>query len=172
MKSISNRRMVSSWLASGVLMASGGTFVAGEDQPEEVNQATNGQADIITVRPPSDTMSRQGLPQFVGISAGSAGAKGLSMNLVIIPPGAAAKPHLHRGYESAIYLLEGHVETRYGPGLKKSVVNQAGDFIFIPPNVPHQPRNLSHIEPARAIVARNDPKEQENVVPYDPATGD
>jgi uncharacterized RmlC-like cupin family protein len=168
MKIISNRRIASSWLALGVLIAGGGTLVAGEDQPEEVKQATNGQAEIITVRPPSETMSRQGLPQFVGISGDSAGAKGLSMNLVIIPPGGAAKPHLHRGYESAIYLLEGHVETRYGPGLRKSVVNQAGDFIFIPPNVPHQPRNLSKIEPARAIVARNDPNEQESVVPYDP----
>ena len=89
------------------------------------------------------------------------------MNLVIIPPGGAAEPHLHRNYETAIYLLKGRVETRYGPGLRQSVINEAGDFIFIPANVPHQPINLSDTEPAQAIVARNDPNEQESVEPYD-----
>jgi len=90
------------------------------------------------------------------------------MNLIVIPPGGAAQPHLHRGYETAVYLLQGRVETRFGPGLRKSIINQAGDFIFIPANLPHQPVNLSATEPARAIVARNDPNEQESVVPYDP----
>jgi uncharacterized RmlC-like cupin family protein len=64
-------------------------------------------------------------------------------------------------------VLEGRVETRYGPGLAQSVVSEAGDFLFIPPGQPHEAINLSHTEPARAIVARNDPAEQENVVPYD-----
>mgnify|MGYP001814971978 FL=1 len=124
--------------------------------------------EIVTVRPSTETMSRQQLPYFVGISEATAGAKGISMNLVVIPPGAAAKPHIHRGYESAIYLLEGRVETRYGPGLRQSVINEAGDFIFIPADVPHQPINLSATESARAIVARNDPNEQEHVLPYNP----
>jgi uncharacterized RmlC-like cupin family protein len=53
--------------------------------------------------------------------------------------------------------------------LRESVINEAGDFIFIPADVPHQPVNLSTTEPAHAIVARNDPNEQENVVRYDPA---
>ena len=122
---------------------------------------------IITVRPDATTMTRQHLPNFVGISAATAGATGISMNLVIIPPGGAAEPHLHRNYETAIYLLQGRVETRYGPGLRQSVINEAGDFIFIPANVPHQPINLSNTEPARAIVARNDANEQESVEPYD-----
>ena len=122
---------------------------------------------IITVRPDATTMTRQHLPNFVGISATTAGATGISMNLVIIPPGGAAEPHLHRNYETAIYLLQGRVETRYGPGLRQSVINEAGDFIFIPANVPHQPINLSNTEPARAIVARNDANEQESVEPYD-----
>jgi len=87
------------------------------------------------------------------------------MHIVIIPPGARAEPHSHRGYETAIYVLEGCVETRYGAELKCSVVSEAGDFLFIPPDVPHEALNLSPTEPARAIVARNDPAEQENVVP-------
>jgi uncharacterized RmlC-like cupin family protein len=125
--------------------------------------------EIITVRPDAETLTRQRLPYFVGISEATAGAKGISMNLVVIPPGGAAEPHLHRDYETAIYLAKGRVETRYGQGLKQSVINETGDFIFIPPGVPHQPYNLSATEPAHAIVARNDPNEQENVVLYDPA---
>ena len=124
--------------------------------------------EIVVVRPTKDTLSRQQLPTFVGISQESAGATGISMNLIVIPPGGAAQPHLHRGYETAIYILEGRVQTFYGPGLAQSIVNQAGDFLFIPADLPHQPVNLSDREPARAIVARNDPNEQESVVPYDP----
>ena len=67
---------------------------------------------------------------------------------VVIPAGGSAKAHIHKGFESAIYLLQGRVETRYGEGLSKSVINEAGDFIFIPPDVPHQPFNLSDTEPA------------------------
>ncbi len=124
--------------------------------------------EIITIRPKAETQTRQRLPYFVGISGSTAGTTGLSMNLVIIPPASSAEPHFHKEYETAIYLLSGEVETRYGKGLKKSVINKAGDFLFIPPGVPHQPFNLSDTEVAQAIVARNDPNEQENVVLYDP----
>ena len=119
--------------------------------------------DIVTVRGIGTTDSKQALLIFPGISGKTAGAKGLSLLRVVIPPGGSAKPHAHKGFESAIYLIQGRVETRYGEGLKKSVVNEAGDFIFIPPDVPHQPVNLSNTESAIAIVARNDPEEQEHV---------
>jgi uncharacterized RmlC-like cupin family protein len=125
---------------------------------------------IVTVRPDTETLTRQRLPYFVGISAATAGAQGISMNLVIIPPASSAEPHFHRDYETAIYLIAGRVETRYGEGLRQSVINEAGDFIFIPPGVPHQPFNLSATEPAHALVARNDPNEQENVVLYGPTS--
>jgi uncharacterized RmlC-like cupin family protein len=120
--------------------------------------------DIVTVRGVETTQAKQALPIFPGISGKTAGAKGLSLLKVVIPPGGSAKPHVHKGFESAIYLIQGRVETRYGEGLKKSVINEAGDFIFIPPDVPHQPVNLSDTEPAIAIVARNDPEEQEHVI--------
>jgi uncharacterized RmlC-like cupin family protein len=140
----------------------------GADTPSTVMPTSDDAAAIVTVRPDSETLTRQRLPYFVGISGATAGAKGISMNLVIIPPGGAAEPHFHRDYETAIYLVKGQVETRYGAGLKQSVINEAGDFIFIPPGVPHQPYNLSADEPAHALVARNDPNEQENVVLYTP----
>lgn len=148
-------------------------MLAPENKGAEFPQATlltdEASAAVVTVRPDAETLTRQRLPYFVGISEATAGAKGISMNLVIIPPGGSAEPHFHRDYETAIYLIKGRVETRYGAGLKQSVINEAGDFIFIPPGVPHQPCNLSADEAAHALVARNDPNEQENVVLYDPA---
>jgi uncharacterized RmlC-like cupin family protein len=134
------------------------------------DHAAEVDGEIITVRPDVETMTRQHLPYFVGISEATAGTRVLSMNLVVIPPGGAAEPHLHAGQETAIYILRGRVETRYGPGLKKSTINQEGDFLFIPPFVSHQPVNLSATEAAMAIVARDDPNEQEHVMIYNPAT--
>lgn len=138
--------------------------------PDQARHAHEIEVDgeIVTVRPAAETMTKQHLPYFVGISAATAGAQVLSMNLVVIPPGGAATPHLHDGQETAIYILRGRIETRYGPGLRKSTINQEGDFLFIPPYVSHQPVNLSATEPAMAIVARNDPNEQERVLIYDP----
>jgi uncharacterized RmlC-like cupin family protein len=124
--------------------------------------------EVVSVRPDFEVMTRQQLPNFVGISEETVGATAISMNVVIIPPGGAAEPHYHHGHETAIFLLRGNVETRYGQGLEKSIVHKTGDFIFIPANVPHQSVNLSEEEAAYAIVARSDPNEQESVVLYDP----
>lgn len=137
--------------------------------PASAEQAIIGNKDgkdIVTVRVTEAEQSKQALPIFTGISGNTAGAKHLTLLKVVIPPGGKAEAHVHKGFESAIYLMQGRVETRYGEGLKKSVVNVAGDFLFIPPDIPHQPLNLSDTEPAIAIVARNDPNEQEHVVIY------
>jgi uncharacterized RmlC-like cupin family protein len=121
---------------------------------------------VQAVRPEQGVMTRQRLPYFIGISGQTVGAQGLAMHVVVIPPGARSEPHLHRGYETGIFVLEGRVETRYGEGLRQSVVSEPGDFLFVPPGVPHQAINLSDTEPARAIVARNDAAEHDKVEPY------
>lgn len=128
----------------------------------------NLDAEIVTVRPASTIDTIQHLPNYVGISEMTAGAKGISMNIVVIPPSAKAQPHYHQGYETAIYMLKGDVQTFYGENLSKSCINKAGDFIFIPAGVPHQPVNLSAEVEAIALVARNDPNEQESVKVYAP----
>jgi uncharacterized RmlC-like cupin family protein len=96
-------------------------------------------AEIIVIRPAETTGTKQGLPIFQGISGQNAGAKHISMN-------------------------KGRVKTLYGEGLKKEVVNEAGDFLYIPADLPHKPINLSTTEAAEAIVARTDPDEQESVL--------
>lgn len=125
-------------------------------------------AGVIAVRPDVSVMTLQRLPYFVGISGSTVGARGLSMHLVVIPPGARADPHVHLGYETGIYVLEGSVLTRWGARLEHEVVSRAGDFLFVPAGVPHEAINLSSTDPARAVIARNDPAEQDKVVPFDP----
>ena len=121
---------------------------------------------IVTVRPEQQIETLQQLPNYVGISENTAGSKGLSMNVVVIPPGAKAKPHYHEGFETALYLLKGNVETFYGENLSSSHVNKQGDFVYIPAGVPHMPVNLSEEEEAIAIVSRNNANEQETVREY------
>lgn len=124
------------------------------------------QLEVRCVIPDQQVMTLQRLPYFVGISGSTVGATGLSMHLVVIPPGARAEPHIHVGYETGIYVLEGTVCTRWGPRLEHEVVSRPGEFLFVPPGIPHEAINLSATEPARAVVARNDPAEQDKVQPY------
>lgn len=91
------------------------------------SKAAETDAEIVTVRPDEAVMTMQRLPYFVGIGQATAGATAISMSLVVIPPGAAAEPHVHKGFETAIYVLEGRVETRYGRRLAKTLINQTGD---------------------------------------------
>ena len=128
-------------------------------------------ASVQPIRPDQEVMTKQRLPYFVGISGQTVGATGLSMHLVVIPPGARADPHLHVGYETGIYVLAGRVLTRWGTVLEHEVVSEAGEFLFVPPGVPHEAINLSDTEPARAVIARNHPAEQDLVEPYTPPAG-
>jgi len=129
------------------------------------------QTRVQGIRPEQEVMTRQRLPYFVGISGNTVGAAGLSMHLVTIPPSARSEPHRHVGYETGIYVLEGRVLTRWGEALEHEIVSEAGDFLFVPPGVAHEAINLSPSAPARAVVARNDPAEQDKVEPYGPSDG-
>ena len=106
---------------------------------------------------------KQALDTFEGVSAETAGAKGLCMHLVTIPPAGRAKPHLHRSHESAVYVLSGEAGMWYGDGLSKHAWMKAGDFVYIPANVPHLPYNPSSTIPCVGLIARTDPNEQESV---------
>ncbi len=107
---------------------------------------------------------RQGFTYAPAISAETAGARAIHMQLLTMPPGARAKAHKHESHETAIYLLSGESGTWYGERLEHHMVSRAGDFVYIPANTPHLPYNRSPTEPAVALVARTDPNEQESVV--------
>ena len=105
----------------------------------------------------------QGLDYFAGVSAETAGSTGICMHLLEIPPGGRATAHYHEAHETAIFVLEGTAEMRHGTNLEHLMHIEQGDFLYIPPGVPHQPYNASAAV-VRAIVARTDPNEQESVV--------
>jgi uncharacterized RmlC-like cupin family protein len=123
--------------------------------------------DCTVVRGGRAFAGRQGLPYFEGISAESAGAKALCLHRLEMPPGAEALPHLHEEHETAIYVLSGRARMRYGDGLANTLEVESGDFVYIPPGMPHVPANASDSEPCTALVARTDPSEQESVVLLD-----
>jgi uncharacterized RmlC-like cupin family protein len=81
-----------------------------------------------------------------------------------MPPGARAKAHLHEAHETALYVVSGEAGMYYGDKLERHMINRAGDFVYIPANMPHLPYNLSATEPVVAIISRTDPNEQESVV--------
>ena len=120
--------------------------------------------DVVIIRPANTETARQGMPQFFGISGASAGSTALSMNLTAFGPGGAAKAHYHRDFETAIYGVSGTIALFFGANLEKEALIEPGVFCFIPPFVPHKAFNLSDTEGATALSARNDPREQENVV--------
>ncbi len=122
---------------------------------------------IHVLRAPENTREWNGIRYTAGLSEKNVPATQLSMNVATIPPGGVAYAHIHVGFEVMLFILQGRVRHEYGAGLRQSVENQAGDFIFIEPGVPHEVFNASDEEPVVAVVARSDPSEWENIIPYE-----
>jgi uncharacterized RmlC-like cupin family protein len=136
----------------------------------DLRQFVEGRDGISVIRGGGTLRGWNGIRYRAGLSAKNVGATKLSMNVATIPPGGVAYAHVHVDFEVMLYILQGHVRHEYGPGLRKVVENQAGDFIFIEPGVPHEVFNMSDVEPVVAVVARSDASEWENIVTYDRKT--
>ncbi len=133
----------------------------------DLNHFVEGQDGISVIRSGAICRAWNNIQYRAGLSAKNVNAKKLSMNLATIPPGGVAFAHIHVDFEVMLYILEGRVRHEYGPGLKKTVENEAGDMIFIEPGVPHEVFNVSDTEPVVAVVARSDASEWDNIVDYD-----
>jgi uncharacterized RmlC-like cupin family protein len=133
----------------------------------DLSRTVEGGDGIVVIRGGANCRSWNNIRYKVGMSAKNVGSSKLSMNVATIPPGGVAYAHIHVGFELMLYILEGRVRHEYGAGLKNSIDNEAGDFIYIEPGVPHEVFNLSDAEPVVAVVARSDAGEWENIVPYD-----
>jgi uncharacterized RmlC-like cupin family protein len=125
-----------------------------------------GDDGISVIRGGGNVRGGNGIRYKSGLSAKNVKATQLSMNVATIPPGGVAAAHIHVGFEVMLYILQGRVRHEYGPALEQSVENEAGDFIFIEPGVPHEVFNLSDTEPVVAVVARSDASEWEHIVPF------
>jgi uncharacterized RmlC-like cupin family protein len=106
-----------------------------------------------------------GIKYQQGLSGKNSGAQNLSINVATVPPGAIAYAHIHEGFEVMLFILQGRVKHTYGEGLTNEVVNEAGDFIYIKPGVPHEVFNIGD-EPLIAFVARSTADEWDKIVNY------
>ena len=100
------------------------------------------------------------------ISQATTGAVNIYMGLFRVPPGARSRPHYHEGCESAVYMLRGDLEVRWGDHLEQEVRIGPGDMVYVPPRETHILVNRSDSEPAEYVVARDSPTEDSVEVPW------
>jgi uncharacterized RmlC-like cupin family protein len=136
------------------------------DDNQNLKSGVEGSDGILVIRGSANCRQWNGIEYKLGMSAKNVGARKLSMNVATIPPGGIARAHIHVDFEVMLYILQGRVRHEYGPRLEKAIDNQAGDFIYIEPGVPHEVFNLSDREPVVAVVARSDASEWEKIIPY------
>lgn len=122
---------------------------------------------ILTIRGGGNKRGWNGIHYKQGMSGKNVGSTKLSCNVATIPPGGVAYAHIHDGFELMLYILEGKVRHEFGAGLRKTLENEAGDFIYIKSGVPHEVFNMSDTEPVVAFVARSCAGEWDNIIPYD-----
>jgi uncharacterized RmlC-like cupin family protein len=108
-----------------------------------------------------NTPQTPGMHREAAIDTARAGAEKLWAGTVVIQPDAKTGAHHHGHLESVIYVVTGRARMRWGERLEFTAEAGPGDFIYVPPYVPHQEINASPEAPLSCVVVRSD---QEPVV--------
>lgn len=103
-----------------------------------------------------NTAQTPGMERKAAINFARAGAQKLWAGTVSIPANAKTGAHHHGELESIIYVVRGRARMRWGERLEFTAEAGPGDFIFVPPYVPHQEINASTNEPLECVVIRSD----------------
>ena len=103
-----------------------------------------------------NTAQTPGMDRKAAINFARAGAQKLWAGTVAIQPNAKTSAHHHGALESVIYVVRGRARMRWGERLEFTAEAGPGDFIFVPPYVPHQEINASQIEPLECVLVRSD----------------
>jgi uncharacterized RmlC-like cupin family protein len=103
-----------------------------------------------------NTPQTPGMTRAAAINRAMAGANKLWAGTVNIHPNAKTAPHHHGELESIIYIVSGRARMRWGAELEFIAEAGPGDFIFVPPFVPHQEINANANEPLTCVVVRSD----------------
>jgi uncharacterized RmlC-like cupin family protein len=104
----------------------------------------------------SNTAQTPGMNRAAAINFARAGAQKLWAGTVHIHPDAKTGAHHHGALESVIYVVRGKARMRWGEALEYVAEAGPGDFIFIPPYVPHQEINASTDEVLECVLVRSD----------------
>ena len=103
-----------------------------------------------------NTPQTPGMDRKAAINFARAGAQKLWAGTVAIQPNAKTGAHHHGALESVIYVVRGKARMRWGERLEFMAEAGPGDFIFVPPYVPHQEINASTDEPLECVLVRSD----------------
>ncbi len=103
-----------------------------------------------------NTVQTPGMQRAAAINAARVGAQKIWAGTVKIDANAKTGAHHHGELESVIYVLRGKARMRWGEKLEYTAEAEAGDFIFIPPFVPHQEINASTDEVLECVLVRSD----------------
>ena len=103
-----------------------------------------------------NTAQTPGMSRATAINRARAGAEKLWAGTVTIHANAKTGAHHHGALESVIYVLKGHARMRWGEHLEYTAEAGPGDFIYIPPYVPHQEINASPDETLECVLVRSD----------------
>lgn len=105
-----------------------------------------------------NTAQTQGMTRAAAINRAKAGAQKIWAGTVTIQADAQTGAHHHGELESVIYVIRGRARLRWGEQLEFFAEAGPGDFIFVPPFVPHQEINAAPDEPLVCVVVRSDPE--------------
>lgn len=116
------------------------------------NQVRHIKASEIT----SDTAQSEGLRRFAALSGQSVGAEKLWMGETHAAPQSASDNHHHGDSETAIYVRSGNPEFVFHDGVQEvRIAAGPGDYVFIPPYLPHREENPDPDTPAEVVIARS-----------------
>jgi uncharacterized RmlC-like cupin family protein len=102
-----------------------------------------------------NTPQTAGMTRAAAITHARTGAVGLWAGSVTVNPAARTGPHHHGELETVLYVVRGRARMRWGEHLEFTDEAGPGDFIYVPPFVPHQEINAAMDEPCEAVVVRN-----------------
>ena len=102
-----------------------------------------------------DTAQTPGMTRAEAISRARVGAQKLWAGTVVVHPNAKTGPHHHGELETVIYVVRGRARFRWGEQLEFVDEAGPGDFIFVPPYVPHQELNARQDQPVEAVIVRS-----------------
>ena len=126
------------------------------DKPSESNWKFHGVRVVHANELDINTAQTPGMNRAAAITHARAGAEQLWAGTVVIHPKAKTGAHHHGPLESVIYVVKGRARMRWGERLEFTAEAGPGDFIYVPPFVPHQEINASATDVLECVLVRSD----------------